>query len=143
MVDRLGHMGILDIQVVVAGLDLVDGDLPGLFGFDPLFKPIGLAAPPGDLGLELRKAHGLGLVVAFDALGIGMLVVPDGFGGHALGEKKQVGLDAGVGVEHAVGQAHDGVQVALGEQFLLEPGFHALAEEKAVGQHHGGTALVF
>ena len=40
-------------------------------------------------------------------------------GRRALGEEKEVGLDAGVGTEDAVGQADDGVQVALGEQGSL------------------------
>jgi hypothetical protein len=39
-----------------------------------------------------------------------------------------------------VGQAHDGVQVALVQQVLLEPGLDALAEEGAVGQDDGGAA---
>ena len=46
----------------------------------------------------------------------------------------------GVGLEHAVGQADDGVEVALLHQVLLEPRLHALAEQRAVGQHHGGAA---
>ena len=63
-------------------------------------------------------------------------------GGLTLGEEQQVGLDAGVGVEHAVGQAHDGVQVALFQQDLLEAGLHAFAEQEAIGQDHGGAALI-
>ena len=43
--------------------------------------------------------------------------------------------DAGVGVEDAVGQADDGVQVALCEQLLLDAGLDAFAEQGAVGQH--------
>ena len=46
----------------------------------------------------------------------------------------------GVGLEDAVGQPDDGVEVALLHQMLLEPRLHALAEERAVGQHHGGAA---
>jgi hypothetical protein len=61
--------------------------------------------------------------------------------GRALGEEQQVGLDAGVGREHAVGQAHDGVQVALGQQLFLDAGLHALAEQGAVGQHQRGAAV--
>ena len=41
-----------------------------------------------------------------------------------------------------VGQPDDGVQVALLHQVFLEPGLDALAEQRAVGQHHGGAAAV-
>jgi hypothetical protein len=58
----------------------------------------------------------------------------------ALGEEEQVGADAGVGIEDAVGQADDGVQVALGEQGFLDAGLDAFAEEGAVGQHESGAA---
>ena len=44
------------------------------------------------------------------------------------------------GIEHAVGQPDDGVQVAFGEQRFLDAGLHALAEERAVGQHERGAA---
>ena len=94
-------------------------------------------------GLELFKAHGFGLVVAFYAFRIGMFVIPDMLGRLAFGEEQQVGFDAGVGAEHAIGQAHDGVQVAFFQQFFLEAGFHAFAEEETIGQDHGGAALVF
>src|SRR3546814_19158533 len=35
-----------------------------------------------------------------------------------------------------MGQANDGVQVALREQMLLEPGLHAFAEQGSVREHH-------
>ena len=60
--------------------------------------------------------------------------------GCAFLEEEQVGADAGVGFEDAVGQADDGVQVALLQQVFLEAGLHAFAEEGAVGQDHGGAA---
>ena len=40
---------------------------------------------------------GLVLLYALRAGRVRMLVVPDVFGGRALGEEQQVGLDAGVG----------------------------------------------
>ena len=69
-----------------------------------------------------------------------MLVEPDVLGGGALAEKQQVGLDAGVRVEHAVGQAHDGVQVAFLQQFFLDTGFDAFAEQEAIRQNQRGAA---
>ena len=140
--DLFADVGVLDVEVVVARNDVGDRHLPGLFGLHARGKAVGLVAPPVDLGFEFLEAHGLGLVVALHAFGIGVLVVPDVLGGPALGEEQQVGLDAGVGIEHAVGQADDGVQVALFQQGLLEAGLHAFAEQKAIGQDHGGAALV-
>ena len=59
--------------------------------------------------------------------------------GCALLEEQQVGADRGVGLEHGVGQADDGVEVALLHQMFLEPRLDALAEQRAVRQHHGGA----
>ena len=83
-----------------------------------------------------RLGHRIGLL----AVGHAVLVEPDFLGRLALLEEQQVGADAGVGLEDAVGQADDGVQVALLHQMFLEPRLHALAEERAVGQDHGGPA---
>ena len=63
--------------------------------------------------------------------------------GVALLKKQKVGADAGVGLEDAVGQADDGVEVALFHQVFLEPRLHAFAEERAIRQHHGGAAFGF
>ena len=60
-------------------------------------------------------------------------------GGRALGEEEQVGANTGVGIEDAVGQADDGVQVALAEEGFLNTGLHAFAEEGAVGQHESSA----
>ena len=85
-------------------------------------------------GLQVLEADGLGHGVGFLACGHAVLVEPDLFGWLALLKEQQVGADAGVGFEHAVGQAHDGVQVALFQQVFLEAGFDAFAEQRAVGQ---------
>ena len=58
----------------------------------------------------------------------------------ALFEEQQVGADGGVGTEHGVGQADDGVEVAFLHQMFLEPRLDAFAEQGAVGQHHGGAS---
>ena len=83
-----------------------------------------------------RLGHRVGLLPVGDAV----LVEPDLLGRLALLEEQQVGADAGVGLEHAVGQPDDGVQVALLQQVLLEPRLDAFAEQRAVGQHDGGAA---
>jgi hypothetical protein len=41
-----------------------------------------------------------------------VLVVPDLLGRLPLGEEQQVGLDAGIGIEHPVGKAYHLVQIA-------------------------------
>ena len=64
-------------------------------------------------------------------------------GGLAFGEKQQIGFNAGVGVKDAIWQTHNGMQVAIFQQFFFEAGFHAFAKEKAVGQDHSSTPLVF
>ncbi len=147
MADLLADMRVADIEVVVAGDNVLDADFPGLLGLDTGFEAVFLGAPPVDLGLELLEAHGLGFVVAGDAFRVGVLVEPDFFSGGVLalgllGEEEDVGLDAGVGIEDAVGQADDGVEVALGEEGFFEAGLHAFAKEEAIGQDDGGTTVV-
>ena len=136
----VGVVRILEVEVEVAGLDGVDGDAPSLLVFHAGFEAIFLLAPPGALALELFDADGFAFVVALGAGRIGVLVIPDVGGGRALGEEEEVGADAGVGIEDAVGQADDGVEVALGEEGFLDPGLGAFAEEGAVGQHESGAA---
>ena len=96
--------------------------------------------PPFEAVGELLELDGLGLGVVLPALGQRLLVVPDFFGRAGAVEEQQVGRDAGVGREDAVGQADDGVQVELLEQFLLDAGADAVAEERAVGHDDGGAA---
>ena len=80
-------------------------------------------APPLALGLELLDADGFAFVVALGSGGIGVLVIPDLLGRAALGEEEEVGLDAGIGIENAIGQADDGVEVAVGEELFLDASF--------------------
>jgi len=60
---------------------------------------------PFALGLKFLDADGLGLVVILHPRWIGMFVIPDFLRRLAFGEEQEVGLDAGVGRKHAVGQA--------------------------------------
>ena len=86
-----------------------------------------------------RAGHGVG----FLAFGDLVLPVPDFLGRAAFFEEQQIGADGGVGAEDGVGQAHDGVQVALFHQVFFQPGLDAFAEQAAVGQDHGGAAVGF
>ena len=134
-----GHgVGVFEVEVVVALLDLRDRHPPGLLGFGAALAAG--AAPPGHaIGKMLlldRAGHRIGLL----ALGHAVLVVPDLLGGGSLLKKQQIGADAGVGAENGIGQPHDRVQVAFGQQALLQPRFDALAEQAAIGQHNRGPA---
>ena len=88
----------------------------------------------------MLDADRLGHRVRLLPIGNAVLVEPDVLGRLALLEEQQVRADAGVGLEDAVGQADDGVQVALLHQVFLEPRLDAFAEQRAVGQHDGGAA---
>ena len=79
----LSFVRVLEVQVVVAGLDLIDGNPPGLFVLDPV-------VPPLLFRLEFLDADRLALVVTLDAGQIRMLVVPD-FGGFLVFGEEQAG----------------------------------------------------
>ena len=79
---------------------------------------------------------GCGLGVVLPAFGQRLLVVPDFFRRPGAVEEQQVGRDARVRREHAVGQPDDRVQVEVLEQFLLDPRADAIAEERAVRHDH-------
>ena len=89
----------------------------------------------------MLDADGLGHGIRLLPIGHAVLVEPDVLGRRAFLKEQQVGADAGVGLEDAIGQPHDGVQVALFHQVFFEPRLDAFAEERAVGQHHGGAAI--
>jgi hypothetical protein len=116
----VGVVGVFEVEVEVARFDLVDGDTPSLLVFLTFAVVAGFVrlSPPLFLRLELLDADGFALVVALGTGRIGMLVIPDFFRGRAFGEEEEVGADAGVGIEDAVGQADDRVQVAVGEGAL-------------------------
>ncbi len=128
---------VLDVEVVAARLDLAGRHLPGPLGLLPALarRP----APPVDAALQMLEADGPGHGIGLLALGHEMLVEPDIPGRLALLEEQQVGADGGVGPEDRVGQADDGVEVALLHQMFLEPGLYSLAEQRSVGQHHRGA----
>ncbi len=125
--------GVLDVEVAAVGQDVAGVDAPGVV---VLFAVV----PPGEAILELFVLHGLGFGVVLAPVGQRLFVVPDPLCGAGAIEEEQVGGDAGVGGEDAVGQAHDGVQVELFQQFLFDAGAHAVAEEGAVGDDDGGAS---
>ena len=133
MGDVLLGARVLAVEVAVVGEQFGGRHLPGAVVLLAL-------APPGQAGGELLELDRLGLGVVLPALGQGVLVVPDFLGRAGAVEEQQVRGDGGVGREDAVGQAHDGVEVELLEQLLLDAGADAVAEERAVGHDHGGAA---
>ena len=99
---------VLEVEVVVPGFDLVDGHAPRLFVLLAFL-------PPGFLRLEFLNADRFAFVVALGARRIRMLVVPHLGGGLTFGEEKQVGANASVRIEDAVGQANDSVKITISE----------------------------
>ena len=55
-------------------------------------------------------------------------------------EEQEVRRDARVRSEDAVGQPDDGVEIEVLEQFFLDAGADAVAEERAVGHDDRGAA---
>ena len=62
-----------------------------------------------------------------------MLKEPDVLGWPALFKEQEIGIDAGVGSEDALGQAHDGVEVELFEQLVLSVVFTPSPKRKPSG----------
>jgi len=118
---------ILHVEVVAARGDVRDGHAPSKFIFLALLFLTRLA-PPLFLHVEFLDTNGLGFVVGLYTCRILVFVIPDFLGRLAFGEEQQIGLDAGVGRKHAVGQADDGVQVALFQKLLLDAGLDAFAK---------------
>ena len=89
---------------------------------------------------EFLELDRLRLGVVLSALRQRLLVVPDLLRRTGAVEEEQIGRDARVRREDAVGQADDGVQVEVLEQLFLDPRADAVAEERAVGHDDGGAA---
>lgn len=134
-------VGIFEVQVVATGFDFVGVDLPGDFGFLAAFAFV--SSPPFDARLQMLKPDGLRHRIRFLPFRDAVFVKPDVFGWFALLEEQEIGADGGVGFEHAVGQADDGVEVALFHQMFLEPCLDALSEQRAVWQDDGCATAGF
>jgi len=138
----VGVARVLEVEVEATRFNLVDRDPPGLvvfLTFDVTTVFVG-PAPPFALGLEFLDADGLALVVALGAGRIGVLVIPYFLGGQPFSEEEQVGSDAGVWIEDAIGQADDGVEVTFGKKRFLDAGLDPFTKESAVGQHKARAA---
>src|SRR5690606_11380304 len=100
-----------------------------------------LAAPPlGALG-ELLVAHGSGLRVALAALWRVDLVEPGLLRGAGLVEEEKVRGDLSVRREDTLGEAHDGVQVALFHKLLLDFRADTFTEQRTVREDDCAPAL--
>ena len=138
-----GAAGVLPIQVDteqgaggVVTQQVHHGDLPGA-----LVLCAGI--PPGNQRGKLLEEQRAGLGVILDAGGEDVFVEPDIGGRDSAVEEQQVGGDAGVGGKDAIGQAHDGMQVEITQQLLLDAGRDAVAEERAVGHDHTAAPAGF
>ncbi len=88
----IGDVRIFDVEVIVIGNDLFDGDAPGQLTFFAIF-------PPRLFAIKFFNGERAGFGIGDVAFRIGMLEIPNLFGGLAFGEEKQVGVDACVGIE--------------------------------------------
>lgn len=102
-------VGVLAVQVAVIGEQSLDGDAPSVSVLDAVL-------PPGNTLGEVFVLHRLGFAVAVASLWQGQFIIPDFTGtgrvvfvGRTGVEEEQVGWNAGVGGEDAIGQAHDGM----------------------------------
>ena len=123
---------ILAVEVAAIRQQFGGGDLPArsfLFAF----------FPPCHQWREFLELDRCGLCVVLPAFGQRLLVIPDILRRAGAVEEKDVRGDAGVGREDAVGQAHDGVEIEILEQFFLDASADAIAEECAVWHDDGGA----
>ena len=96
------HIRILDIQIELPSPNFFNGHFPGLFGFYPVF-------PPLFLWTKFLDINGLRPVITFYTIRIRVFIVPGFSSRRAFIKEEQVGFDAGIGIEHAVREADNGV----------------------------------
>ena len=133
MLEVGGGVGVLAVEVAAVGEQFGGGNFSGAFIF--------LAAlPPNQAAGEFLELDRLGFGIVLSAFGQRLFVVPDFFRRMGAVEEHEIGWDAGVGCEDAVGQPDDGVEIEVFEQFLLDAGADAVAEERAVGNDDRGSA---
>ena len=124
--------GVLAVKVAVGVQQFFCRHLPRLIVFLAL-------VPPLDAVVELVELHGLGLGVILATFGQRLFVIPDILRRAGAVEKQNIGRDAGVRREHAIGQTHDGVKVELLEKFLLDARAYAVTKQRAVGHDDRGA----
>jgi hypothetical protein len=88
---------VLDVQVVIIGLDLLYRHFPGKFISHAVIPPL-LFRP------KLLDTHGFCLRVRFIARRIRMLIIPYLFCTFPLGEKKEISFYTRIRIEHTVRQ---------------------------------------
>ena len=125
---------ILAVEIAAVGQQFGGGNFPGAF----VFFSLGATMPMHSRRIPRTGSARFGVVLP--AFGQRLFVIPDFARRAGAVEEQDVRRDAGVGREHAVGQADDGVQVEFLEQFFLDAGAHAIAEQRAVGRDDGGAA---
>ena len=131
--DVILGVGVLAVEIAAVFQQLLGWHFPRPFIFLTL-------APPLQAIGKFLELDGLGLGVIFPTFRELMFVIPDMLGRSAAVEEQDVGGDASVGGECAVRQTDDGVKVELFQEILLDAGADAITEERAIWNHHGGTA---
>ena len=71
-----------------------------------------------------------------------MFKKPDISSGSALFKKQDIGGNTGVRGKHALGQAHNGVQIEILQQFFFQGGLDPFAKQKTIRQDHGSAACI-
>jgi hypothetical protein len=122
----VGDVRVFHVEVVVALLYLSRRDLPCVLVLRAL-------PPPLLFKVKFLYRQGLGAGVRFVSLRIRVLEKPHLLCRPALFDEKNVCFDAGVRAEHAVGEAHDRVQVELFKELALERRFDALPTRNPSG----------
>jgi hypothetical protein len=123
---------VLAVEVATIGDEFGGGNFPGalvLFAF----------VPPRHERREILELDRRGLGVVLPAFGQRLFVIPDFARRSRAVEEQDVRGNAGVRREHAIGQAHDGVQVEFLEQLFLDARTHTIAEQRAVGNDNCRT----
>ena len=124
---------VLDVEITAVLENIDGGDFPGLV---VLFSLV----PPGDAVGKFFELNRLGLRVVLSAFGERLLVVPDVFCGTGAIEEEKIRRNARVGSKDAVGEADDGVEIEVFEQFFLDAGADTIAEQRAVGDDDARSA---
>ncbi len=95
----VGIVGVFEVEVIIAGLDLIERDAPCEFVLFAGLEAVCFVAPPCSLCLKLLYTNRFALIVALGAGRVRVLVVPDMLRLRSLGEEEKVGANAGVGIE--------------------------------------------
>ena len=132
MFEICSGVGVLAIEVAAVGEQFGSRNFPGAFVLFPVVPPLEAAG-------EFFELDRLSLGVVLSTFGRAAARSTRRLRLDESGRRKEVRRNARVGSEDTVGQADDGVEVEVFEQFFLDASADAVAEERAVGDDDGGA----